>query len=68
MFLIKIIQDKSERVIAEYQCGFKKGKLTIDHIFTLRQIFSKHYEYDKNIHLVFVDFKQTYDNIIWNKL
>jgi hypothetical protein len=55
-------------LIGEYQCGFRKGKSTIDHIFTLRQILSKHYGYNKNINLVFVDFKQAYDNIIRNKL
>lgn len=64
MFLLRRIQKISERVIGDYQCGFRKGKSTIDHIFTLRQIISKHYEYNKNIHLVFEDFKQAYDNII----
>jgi hypothetical protein len=65
-FLLKRIQDISERVIGEYQCGFRKG--TINHIFTLQQILSKHYEYNKDIHLVFIDFKQAYGNIIRNKL
>lgn len=54
-------------VIGEYQCDFKKGISTMDHIFTLRQILSKYYGYNKNIHLVFVDFKQVY-NIIRKKL
>lgn len=35
----------------------------------MRQILSKHYEHNKNIHLVIVDFKQAYyDCIIRNKL
>lgn len=68
IFPLKRIQDISNRVISEYQCGFKMGKSTINHIFVLRKILSKHYEYNKNIHLVFVDFKQVYDNIIRNKL
>jgi len=55
-------------MIGDYQSGFRKGKSTIDHVFTLRQIISKHYEYNKNIHLVFVYFRQAYDSIIRNKL
>lgn len=57
MCILRRIQDMSERVIGDYQCGFRKGKSTIDHI--LRKILSKNCEYNKNIHhLVFVDFEQ----------
>lgn len=55
-------------IIEDYQCGFSKGKSTIDHMHTIRQIAEKHYEYNKNLHLVFVDFKQAYDSISRNKL
>jgi len=44
-------------IIGDYQCGFSKGKSTIDYIHTIRQIVEKHYEYNKDLHLVFVDFK-----------
>ncbi|KAL4147798.1 hypothetical protein QTP88_002147 [Uroleucon formosanum] len=36
--LLRRIQDVSEQMIGDYQCGFRKGKSTIDHIFILRQI------------------------------
>lgn len=44
----------------------------IDQIFILRQILVKHYELYIEIHIVFVNFKQAYANIIreelWNSL
>jgi len=55
-------------IVRDYQCGFSKGKSTIDHIHTIRQIAEKHYEYNEDLHLVFVDFKQAYDSISRNKL
>lgn len=67
LFLLRI-QEFSERVIGDYQCGFGKGKLTTDHIFAVRQILSKHYEYNLDIHLVFVDFKEAYDKLIREEL
>ncbi|KAL4154176.1 hypothetical protein QTP88_002009 [Uroleucon formosanum] len=36
---------------------------TTNHIFTIRQIMEKYYEYNKELHMVFVDFKQAYDTI-----
>jgi len=47
-----------ENLLGDYQCGFCKSKSTIDQIFILRQILEKHYEFNKEIHIVFVDFKQ----------
>ncbi|KAF0748721.1 Uncharacterized protein FWK35_00016848 [Aphis craccivora] len=55
-------------IVSDCQCGFSKGKSTIDHIHTIRQIAEKHYEYNKDLHLIFVDFKQAYDSISRNNL
>ncbi|XP_076034566.1 uncharacterized protein LOC143021160 [Oratosquilla oratoria] len=41
-----------------------KGDQTFcEHIFTLRQVLEKRWEYAQDFHTVFVDFKQTYDCI-----
>lgn len=50
-------------IVGKYQCGFKRRKSTIDHIQTTRQLAKKHCEYNKEIHLVFIDFKQASDSI-----
>jgi len=39
------------------------GKSTIDHIFTVKQLVEKHYEFDNDLHILFIDYKQTYDSI-----
>lgn len=62
------LQKYTEKIIGSYQCGFRKGKSTTDHIFANKLILEKHHEYNKDIHLVFVDFKQAYDNIDRSKL
>lgn len=50
-------------IIGEYQSGFIREKSTTNHIFTIRQIIEKYHEYNKELHMVFVDFKQAYDSI-----
>lgn len=50
-------------IVGEYLCGFRKGKSIIDRIYTMRQIAEKHYEYNNDLHLLYVDFKQAYDSI-----
>ena len=69
-----IIKEKLEPYIenglGEYQSGFRKGRSTIDHIFTIRNIMEKCWQYNKDIWQIFVYFKQAYDSInrasLWN--
>lgn len=52
-----------EEIVGNYQCGFRRGKSTTDHVFALKQIMSKYYEVGKDLHLVIVDYKQAYDSV-----
>jgi hypothetical protein len=47
----------------EEQCGFKSGRSSVDHIFTLIQILEKYNAKSKQIGLVFVDLAKAYDSV-----
>jgi|UniRef100_A0A2S2QXC9 sorting nexin-29 len=66
--LLNRIEKYASEIIGEYQCGFRKGKSTSDHIFIIRQTMEKYYEYDKDLYMIFIDFKQAYDSINRNQL
>lgn len=53
----------AEKLIGEYQAGFRKGRSTTDQVFTLKQTLTACYEYEIPIHLLFVDFKKAYDSV-----
>lgn len=50
-------------IISNYQCNFTKNKLTIDHMCVRRQIMETFYEFNKDLHMLFFDFKQAFDHI-----
>jgi hypothetical protein len=43
--------------------GFRNGQGTADNIFIQRQIKEKAYEYNTNLHVLVVGFKQAFDFI-----
>lgn len=58
-----IIKEKAERVIENYHCGFRPGTSITDQIFILRQIYRKYWEFDGEIHVLFIDFKNAYGSV-----
>jgi len=70
--VLKRLEIYAKHIIGEYQCRFIRGKSTTDQIFTIQQIMEKYYEYDKDLFMIFVDFKQAYVSInrqqLWTAL
>lgn len=59
----KRLADASKKIIGKYQCGFVAGKSTIDAIHTVKQIIDKSNQYNTDMELLFIDFKQAFDSI-----
>ena len=53
----------ANEIIGEYQFAFKRNKSTVDHIFSIRQILEKKWEYNKEVCQLFIDFEKAYDSI-----
>jgi hypothetical protein len=58
----------TERIIGEYQCGFRPNKSTIDQLFIIRQMMEKHYAHGLDLHVLFTDYTQAFDNVNREKL
>jgi len=54
---------KAEQTVGEYQSSFRPGRSTINQMFIIRQLYQKTWKFDKEIHILFVDFKKAYDSI-----
>jgi hypothetical protein len=52
-----------ERIVGEYQDGFRAGRSITDQLFTVKQILEKCWEYDIKVYQLYVDFKQAYDSV-----
>lgn len=62
------IEPYAERIIGDYQGGFRKNRSTVDQIFLLKQIMQNCYEYKIPLYVLFIDFQKAYDSIVRKKL
>jgi hypothetical protein len=52
----------ADEIIVDHQCGFRRNRSTADHIFCIRQILEKKWEYNSTVHQLFIDFKEAYNS------
>ena len=53
----------AKEIVGYHQCGFRRNRSTINHIFCIRQILEKTWEYNEEVHQLFIDFKKAYDSV-----
>jgi hypothetical protein len=53
----------AEEIIGHHQRGFRCNRSTNDHIFRIRQILEKKWEYSETVHQLFIDFNKAYDSV-----
>jgi len=53
----------AKEIIGDDQCGFRRSRSTIDHIFCIRQILEKKWEYNVDVHQLFIDFMKANDSV-----
>ncbi|XP_062706099.1 uncharacterized protein LOC134287678 [Aedes albopictus] len=61
--IFRHLSPKMNEFVGSYQAGFIDGRLTMDQIFTVRQILQKCREYQVPTHHLLIDFKAAYDSI-----
>ena len=52
-----------KKIIGDHQCGFRRNRSPIDHIFCIRQMLGKKFECNVEVHQLFIDFKKAYDSV-----
>ena len=62
LVLLRQLQPIIEPQLMEAQCGFRKGRGTVDQIWVARQVIKNATEYRTPVHLSFVDFTKAYDS------
>jgi hypothetical protein len=60
--LLSRLAPYAEEIIGDHQCGFRRSRSTTDHIFCIRQILEKKWEYNEAAYQLFIDFKKAYDS------
>jgi hypothetical protein len=53
----------AEEIFRDRQCGFRRRRSATDHIFYIREILGKKWEYNEAVQQLFIDFKKAYDSV-----
>jgi len=53
----------AKEIIGDRYCGIRRNRSTINHIFCIRQVLEKKWEYSEEVHQLVIDFKKAYDSV-----
>ncbi|KAI5755372.1 hypothetical protein M8J77_016259 [Diaphorina citri] len=62
------IRSHIEVNLKEEQYGFRRGRSTVDLIFSIKQLMEKYYEYGKELWMSFLDIKKAFDAVLREKV
>jgi len=62
--LLEIVESK----VSDVQSGFRPNRSTLDNVLIVRRTFEKCYEYNIDLHNIFVDYTQAFDSVNRNKV
>ena len=62
------LQQYMNRELPNVQAGFRKGRVTRDHIANIHWIIKLAREFEKNIYFCFIDYAKAFDCVDHNKL
>ena len=72
VILSRLLEHVVDLVLPESQCGFRRGRSTIDMIFVTRQLQEKCCEQHQDLYLAFVNLTKAFDTVnrelLWNFL
>ena len=57
------IQTIVDEQLLERQAGFRANRSTIEQIFSLRIVMEKYKQYNKPLHMCFIDIQKAYDSV-----
>ena len=70
--LTRLLEHLVDLVLPESQCGFRRGRSTIDMIFVARQLQEKCRQQHQDLYMAFVDLTKAFDTVnrdlLWNIL
>jgi len=60
---LSVLTPYAQEITGDHQCGFRCNNLRTDHIFCVRQILEKKWEYNEAAHQLCIDSKKAYDSV-----
>jgi len=68
ILLLSRLTPYAQEIIGDHQCGSGRNRSMTDHIICIHQILEKKWEYNEEVHQLFIDFRKAYDSVSWEVL